>query len=791
MFQFLGRLAATHPWKIAVAWVAVAILAGLVAPSWDDNTQDDDIRFMPERCSSVRAYHLLEKAFPDEVYACRAVFAVERPDAALTPADFALVHRMVAGLKQLAEAEPDLKIGKISWFEDGVVGRRLTSDDGRCTLIQVSLGTPYLAIQTETTVNRAEARVRELMDQAGLTGLHMHTTGAAGVGRDLVKASADSLERTTIATVILVVLILLVVYRAPLLALVPLATIALSVWVSIRLLALMTLIPGVQLVSISKIFAIVILYGAGTDYCLFLISRYREELEKGEERSNAITRSVRAVGSALAASAGTVVCGLSLMGFAEFAKVKSAGPAIALALAVALTASLTLTPALLKLLGPALFWPRKLRARQPDDAPWQPPVNTLWERISHRVVARPILIWCLAVLMLTPLIWIGIQVSPDYNSSGELTPTSDSIQGLHVIKKHFTAGEIGPVTVLLTASVNWNTPEGKELIGQVSQGLGKLDNVAEVRSLTQPLGKPLPICDKNRRSLLVSLIKTVRPDLSKTIEDSCQKAADYYLAAIPGDNAEQHVARLDVILRSDPFAASSFATLTRMEHWLNEELPHSPAHMGWVVPDFYGVTAQARDMAVISESDRQRVDRLVLSGIFLILVVLLRRIWLAAYLLATVLLSYLATLGATAIMAHLWYGQAINLMDWRVPFFLFTILVAVGEDYNILLVARILQERRRHGTHEGIRKGLARTGGTITTCGLIMAGTFATLVLGGLNTLVQIGFALAFGVLLDAFIVRPFLVPAFLQVVWSRLDRWQVKTRLLPLFRRLARALRA
>lgn len=787
MFQFLGRLAATHPWKIAAGWVVLAILVAVVAPSWDDNTQDDDIRFLPSRCPSVRAYHLLEKAFPDEVYACRAVFAIERPDAPLTPADFALVHRLVVGIRELGEAEPDLKIGKISWFEDGVVGRRLTSDDGRCTLIQVSLSTPYLAIQTETTVDRAEARVHELVAQAKPTGLHIHTTGAAGVGRDLVKASADSLERTTIATVILVVLILLAVYRAPLLALVPLLTIALSVWVSIRLLALMTLIPGVQLVSISKIFAIVILYGAGTDYCLFLISRYREELEKGEERSNAIARSVRAVGSALAASAGTVVCGLSLMGFAEFAKVKSAGPAIALALTVALTASLTLTPALLKLLGPALFWPRKLLPRLGTDGPCQLPSQTLWERISRRVVARPILIWCLAVLMLAPLIWLGINVSPDYNSSGELTPSSDSIKGLQVIKKHFTAGEIGPAMVLLTSTVDWNTPEGKELIGQVSQKLANLDNVAEVRSLTQPLGKPLPICDKAKRSLLVSLIKTVRPDVSKTIEDSCQKAADYYLAAIPGKTSKEYVTRLDVVLRTDPFAAASFTTLGKMETWLHEEMPRNKAHMGWVVPDFYGVTAQARDMAVISEKDRKRVDRLVLGGIFLILVVLLRRIWLAAYLLGTVLLSYLATLGATALMAHLWYGQDLTLMDWRVPFFLFTILVAVGEDYNILLVSRILQERRRHGTHEGIRKGLSRTGGTITTCGLIMAGTFATLVLGGLNTLVQIGFALAFGVLLDAFIVRPFLVPAFLQVVWSRMDRWQVKGNLFRHFRRLVR----
>src|SRR5262249_48697743 len=152
------------------------------------------------------------------------------------------------------------------------------------------------------------------------------------------------LDKTTIATIILVIVILLLVYRAPLLALVPLATIAISVWVALKILALCTLIPGFHLVNISQIFAVVMLYGAGTDCCLFLISRYREELSEGHDRPVALARSVGKVGSALAASAGTVIVGLGMMGLAEFAKVRSGGPAIAVSLAVALVASLTLAP---------------------------------------------------------------------------------------------------------------------------------------------------------------------------------------------------------------------------------------------------------------------------------------------------------------------------------------------------------------------------------------------------------------------------------------------------------------
>jgi putative drug exporter of the RND superfamily len=170
----------------------------------------------------------------------------------------------------------------------------------------------------------------------------------------------------------------------------------------------------------------------------------------------------------------------------------------------------------------------------------------------------------------------------------------------------------------------------------------------------------------------------------------------------------------------------------------------------------------------VTESDRMRINGMVLAGVFLILMVLVRRPWLAAYLLVTVLFSYYATLGATTLFSHWWAGRALGEVDWRVPFFLFTILVAVGEDYNILLITRTLQEKKRHGADEGTRRALSHTGGAITSCGLIMAGTFATLMLAGLNTLVQIGFALAFGVLLDTFIVRPFLVPAFTLLVWRR-----------------------
>jgi len=767
MFKFLGRLATTHPRKVCAAWLVAGLLLTLLAPDWNSRAQDDDIRFLPASSPSVRGYHLLSKGFPQDIFASRAVFAIERPRAKLTEADFALVDQFVADLNALREERPELQIGRVYSHRDPFVGKRLTSDDGECTLVQMSLGTPYLALQTQEAVDRAEARLRQRLVEAGSDAPRLLVTGPAGVGRDLVRASGQSLNATAIATVVLVIVILMLIYRAPLLALVPLLTIGLSSWVALKLLAMLTLIPGFYLVNVSKVFAVVLLYGAGTDYCLFLISRYREELTHGQKLTSAIGRSVIGVGAALAASAGTVICGLGLMGCAEFAKVRCAGPAIALSLAVVLAASLTLTPALLKLLGKRVFWPGKPTA--PAEGRWR---VGFWNFVSRWVVARPAATLAVAAGLLVPLAAVGLGVRPNYKPTGELGPAAGSIQGLKAIQKHFTAGETGPVTVLLASHTDWASQDGRRMLSHLSRGFGRLENVAEVRSLTQPLGQPLPpeplkLPQPAGRPAFSGLMESIKAGI---YAKAFQAAREHYVAQVEGDDGRPlYVTRLDVVLKSDPFEAPSAATLGVIEAWLREELPRTPFPVGVTQAECYGVTVSARDLAKVTEGDRTRINWLMLGAIFLILLVLVRRPWLAAYLLATVLFSYLATLGATALMSKLFLGRPLGELDWRVPFFLFTILMAVGEDYNILLMSRMLQERKRHGSDEGTRRALAGTGGTITSCGLIMAGTFATLMLAGLGTLVQIGFALAFGVLVDTFVVRPVLVPALTLLVW----RWK------------------
>jgi putative drug exporter of the RND superfamily len=776
MFSRLGRFAACQSWIVCAIWIVLGISLTAVAPAWDTQTQDDDVRFVPDRFTSVRAYHLLQQAFPQDVFASRLVFAIEREETALETADFQFVDALIRDLDELRLNAPEMKIGKIDSYQSGLIGWRMISSDQQCTLVQISLESPYTATATREAVLRMNTIAERRLAANGVHGLNVHATGSAGIGRDLTKACVDSLDHTTWATIILVVVVLLAVYRAPLMAMVPLITIAVSVWVSLKLLALMTLIPGVHLVNISKIFAIVILYGAGTDYCLFLISRWREELEAGFDVKEALARSVGGVGWALAASAGTVMVGLGLMALAEFAKVRYAGPAIALSLGVALLASLTLTPALLGLLGRAVFWPRKapqvIRVRLAD---MQTPQRLgVWDAISKAVARRPVLTWCVAVAVLAPFVILGLRVQPNYRATGELNPRCASMQGLAVIQKHFNAGEIGPVTILLTSTQDWTSRLGQRELERISQGFSEVEGVAEVRSLVQPVGMPwvevhpLPA----GKGVFHQFLVLIQPMLQSWHDQIIVEGRDHYVAKITKDDAADkpqsiYVTRVDVILKTDPFDPASAETLKSLQTWLKVGVANGNL-LGEVIPsECYGITAIGKDLAEVTESDRLRVNGFVLLAILAILLILVRRVWLAAYLLVTVLASYYAALGATTLAGILWTGQMFTHVDWRVPFFLFIILVAVGEDYNILLVARAMEERKKHGAVEGMRRALARTGGAITSCGLIMAGTFATLMLAGLNTLMQIGFALAFGVLIDTFIVRPFLVPAAAMFFWA------------------------
>ncbi len=277
--------------------------------------------------------------------------------------------------------------------------------------------------------------------------------------------------------------------------------------------------------------------------------------------------------------------------------------------------------------------------------------------------------------------------------------------------------------------------------------------------MARPLGKPAR--PRPERGFLQQLI----PSTLKTVADA------RYVSTHPVKATDRnHIARLDVVFKTDPFSTASLHSLDRVYQSLQELTAAGQPLAGTDRIGITGSTAAVRDLTLVTASDQRRMYLLVTLGVYAILVALLRRPGISLYLIATVVLGYLASLGLTDLVFRTlhrgpnpWSG-----LDWTVGFFLFVILVAVGEDYNIFLMSRVVEEERGHGTIEGVRRAVAHTGGIISSCGLIMAGTFGSMLTGNLTSLRQLGFALGMGVLLDTFLVRPILVPAFV-VLMDRL----------------------
>ena len=655
-----------------------------------------------------------------------------------------------------------------------VVGSKLRSVDKQAQLIILQLDTEFMAVENIAAldlVKQEATSMRAEIQQQGPRGLKLHLSGSAAIGGDMLQSASESIKSTEIVTTLLVMGILLLVYRAPLIVLVPLVTIGVSLSVSINLLSMLAELAGTpgfewwtfKVFKTTKIFIVVILFGAGTDFCLFLIARFRECLEEGIDHASAIPQSLSGVGNALTASALTTIVGLGMMYFADFGKFKSSGPAIGLCLLVTLFACLTLAPALLRALGPAVFWPFHPQLASGKTRPRRR-FATLWHRLARNIVVHPGKILAGCVLLLAPLAYYG-SFSADHTTFdllSSLEHSRESYQGSVVLKQHFPIGEGSPIIILAQKrNAGFDSEDRRTAavamgaIFDLTAALTEIEGVNAVRSLAEPLGDPPQW----------SLTQT-----KKNILRQHRLTRSIFLA----QSAEHqgNVTRFELILRHDPFSSGAIETLLRVEAFLNEQTAQHDSF--WQDAKFAvaGTTAGIRDLRDVTRSDRWRIQILVVLAVYLVLIVILRQPLVSLYLIVSVLFSYFITIGATELFFMWQYGGTFQGLDWKVPIFLFVILVAVGEDYNIYLVTRITEEQKLRGPFAGLREGVIRTGGIITSCGVIMAGTFVSMTTGTLRGVVELGFALSLGVLLDTFIVRTILVPAFLALV-LRAKAWQ------------------
>jgi RND superfamily putative drug exporter len=651
-------------WVVLALWLVVVALAGPLAGKLTSVEKNDNSAWLPGSAEATQVAELQKRFQPDEI--APAVLVYER-SAGITGADRAKVARDVQSF------------GRI----DGVVGEvvgPVPAEDGQA--LQVIVPVKVDAGGWEKILD-AVAEIKST-GTSGANGLDVHLTGPAGNAADSAEAFEGIDSALLYTTLAVVTIILLITYRSPVLWLLPIMAAGVALTSSQAVIYLLAKNAGLTVNAQSAGILTVLVFGAGTDYALLLVARYREELRRHEDRHEAMAVALHRAGPAIIASAATVALGMSCLALAEMNSTKGLGPVAAIGIVVGLLAMITLLPALLVILGRWLFWPVR-----PKVGSTEPTATGIWARLGRGVARRPRPVWIVTALVLGVMSFGLFQLDAGGLSSAEaFVDKPSSVTGGEALARHFDAGQGQPVTVIGNASA----------AGEIRQALA---GTAGVTQVAEPV--------------------------------------------VNGD-----LVQVDGTLRDAPDSPAAQQVIERVRDSVHA-LDGADAQVG-------GITAMIVDMNEANRHDNRLIIPLVLLVVLVILGLLLRSIVAPLVLIATVVLSFAAALGVSALVFRHVFGFSGT--DSSFPLFVFVFLVALGIDYNIFLMTRVREEALRHGTRRGALIGLAATGGVITSAGVVLAGTFAALASLPLVAFVEIGFAVAFGVLLDTLIVRSVLVTA-------------------------------
>jgi RND superfamily putative drug exporter len=604
----------------------------------------------------------------------------------------------------------------------------------------------------------------EISDPSG--GLEVKITGGAGFSADAIEVFEGINGTLLLAAVSLVIFLLIVIYRSPMFFLIPLVAVLFAEMLS-RSIGYGLTELGVTVNGQSSSIMSVLVLGAGTDYALLLVARYREELHRTADKYEAMRAALESAGPAIFASAATVIAALLCLTIAKVNGTAGLGPIAAMGVACAALSMLTLLPALLTIFGRRAFWP--FVPHTPDTAPRAEAVSDrARQKIVEgsgagallRVVLACILIVIPPVLVLVLLNWIlrilsGRRIpslivgpldraifTPYEMRRHRLEHASDATHGfwarlgnrVAISPRRVMFGSIGVLLICCAGFATFST----DLTSEDSYRT-EVDSVEGQHLL-----------DKSFPSGATALTDIVVPERAEV--NAVRKA----VAQVDGvEGVSQPVAKgqpgllVQAILEPNPYSTEAFDLVEPIR-----DAAHSAAP-GAVVG---GPTAIEFDVRDAAGWDSIVIPPLILLVVFLILIGLLRAVVAPLVLIGTVILSFLAALGIGYLVFDVIFGFPGS--DPSLPLFSFVFLVALGVDYNIFLIARAREETEKHGSEQGILRALAVTGGVITSAGIVLAGTFSVLAVLPLTFLTELGFVVAFGVLLDTFLVRSVLVPA-------------------------------
>lgn len=773
MLDRIAALSASRhlKWVVIVAWVAFVAAITVIAPTLGSVTSNDDETFLPEDAESTRVSQLIDQYFPSAGTPAIVVF---RNPAGLSDADLAEVRRF-SDWATSVDAPGNIR-GVVSVFTTPEAADSLRSNDGTTMTVIVNVtgepgNQPYL-----DTIEALRERT------AGApSGLEINVSGPGGLIADLIGIFNRIDSLLLYVTVGLILVLLIIIYRSPVVAFVPLVAVGLVFAAASAVGAFAADRFGLPVNGQARGIMTVLLFGAGTDYTLFLSSRFREELTNVEDKHEAIRRTVRSVGGAIASSAGTILVATLTLLLAVLKSTQTLGPLLSIAVAIMLIAALTLIPALLAVLGRWAFWPLKPRYEGGSSADREEKAKSgFWAKIATQVVGRPV-VFLTASLVVFGLMSTGVlRMDTTYDSISALPEDAESRQGFEALRQAFPAGELAPTEIFLKFPEGTTAYDRLQAIDTLTTELAGLDRVAAVSGPSRPFGVGSGVGPAEVQAAMLALPSDVQQAIASDEQegqagsatgaadgDPLAQAAGLFAASHQFVSAEGKVAYLTVTLTENPYGITAIEWIDDLRR--EADAIANAAGLDQTVVLVGGPTATNYDTKVANNRDFVVLFPIILGAIGIILGLLLRSIIAPLYLVATIVLSNVATLGLLVFVFQDIVGDVG--VGASVPFFLFVFLVALGVDYNIYLMSRIREEVAEHDLRAGVRIALARTGGVITSAGIILAGTFLALLTLPLRELEQLGFAVAAGVLLDTFVSRTLIVPSVV-VLLGRWNWW-------------------
>ncbi len=743
IFSRAGRLAVRFRWVIVLAWVAGTVAAMALLPSLSDVTQSDNTSFLPASAPSEQAAQLaspLQGASLTAVTVVAARSGGAPSSRALTGADQAAIARLSAALAQVAKVTAVRDAGQ--------------SADGRAEQLTVLAALAQSGGLATSQQASLVASLRDVIRAAALpAGLAAHTAGPVATRVDTNATSGKTGGQVQWFSIIFVVALLMAVFRsalAPLIAVLP----ALVVVLVAERLTAEAAVHGLGVSQIASLLLIVLVLGAGTDYALFLMFRVREEMRAGLPCREAIVLSVARVGETITFSAGILIAALLSLATASFSLYSGLAAPLAIAIGLMLIAGLTLLPALLAIFGPVAFWPSSVRPGGGRAGWWGPACARIVRRPAATLVAGLVVFGALAVASAGYL-------ASGFGGAATAPRGSDSALGNALLTEHFPQSAANPTVIVLRlrqpvwAAAAAVAAAERQLAGdpQFTAVSGPFDangttlTAAQYAALHAAYGPP--------RALTAAARAPVPP--AQLAAYQAYRASGSYVSA------DGYTVSFAASL-----AAGSPATTAAEEAVpaIRADAARAAQAAGALASGVTGQAAFTYDVAQLSDSDLRTVIPIAIAVIAVLLAVVMRSLVAPLYLIVSVVLSYFSALGLTVLVFVKAAGQPG--LTFILPFLLFMFLLALGEDYNILVMTRIREEAHHLPLPEAVSRALNVTGTTVTSAGLVLAGTFGVLAIVGsgsagqqnVRTIVDVGVGLALGVLMDTFGVRTLLVPS-------------------------------